>query len=58
MVLTLEHGTSAAGGSRGATYGSGLAVTPDRLQDASTTTASEVRMAAGDATTMVTSVSA
>jgi hypothetical protein len=35
-----------------------LAVTPDRLQGASTTTAREVRMAAGDATTMVTSVRA
>ena len=34
------------------------AVTPDRLQGASTTTAREVRMAAGDATTMVTSVRA
>jgi hypothetical protein len=58
MVLTAGARTSAAGGSRGATYGSGLAVTPDRLQGASTTTAREVRMAAGDATTMVTSVSA
>jgi hypothetical protein len=58
MVLTLEYGTSAAGGSGGATYGSGLAVTPDRLQGASMTTAREVRMAVGDATTMVTSVRA
>jgi hypothetical protein len=58
MVLTTGARTGAAGGSRGATYGSGLAVTPDRLQGASMTTASEVRMAAGDATTMVTSVRA
>jgi hypothetical protein len=56
--LTAGARTSAAGGSRGATYGSGLAVTPDRLQGASTTTAREVRIAAGDATTMVTSVRA
>jgi hypothetical protein len=35
-----------------------MAVTPDRLQGASTTTAREVRMAAGDATTIVTSVRA
>jgi hypothetical protein len=43
-------------------YGSGLAVTPDRLQGTSTTTARDDRergrMAAGDATTMVTSVRA